>query len=142
MLTATTIASAADPNPVDKKEEPKKKKWESVATAGVTLTRGNSKSSLGATAKRSWRPARWGTKRTWTSDEALLGTSAGYGENSTTVGGNKVDTTTDSYFKAFGQWNHLITTQVFPRRSIRLLSVSLIVQDTYKSVPAAGKLKE
>src|SRR5256885_13054879 len=46
---------------------------ESVATVGVTLTRGNSKNFLATGAV--------GTKRTWAHDEALLGASAGYGEN-------------------------------------------------------------
>ena len=54
-----------------------------------------------------------GTKRSWTSDEALLGASAGYGESITSVGGTKVDHTTDSYIKGYGQWNHLLSPQAY-----------------------------
>jgi hypothetical protein len=99
------LASAADPISPDKKEEPKKKKWESTVTAGVSLTRGNSKTFLGT--------VNIATKRTWTSDEALAGASAGYGETTTTVGGVKSDSTTDSYIKAFGQYNHLFTPRTY-----------------------------
>src|ERR1043166_5945797 len=81
------------------------KKWDSVATAGATLTRGNSKTFLGTFGLN--------TKRTWTNDEVLFGASAGYGQNTLTVGGNKVETTTDSYIKGFGQWNHLFTPQTY-----------------------------
>jgi hypothetical protein len=100
-----TGVSLADTNAVIKTEEPKKKKWDSVATVGVMLTRGNSKTFL-ATGSLA-------TKRTWTSDEALLGASAGYGESTSTVGGTKVDNTTDSYIKGYGQWNHLFTPQTY-----------------------------
>lgn len=98
------VASADDAKPEDKKEE-KKSKWESTATAGVTLTRGNSHTFLATAALA--------TKRTWTKDEALLGASAGYGENRTTINGTKVDTTTDSYVRGFGQWNHLFTPRIY-----------------------------
>src|SRR5256885_645402 len=78
---------------------------ESVATVGVTLTRGNSKNFLATGAV--------GTKRTWAHDEALLGASAGYGENTVNTPAGKVDTTTDSYIRGFGQWNHLFSPQVY-----------------------------
>src|SRR5436190_9166447 len=102
ILTTTVMALAAcscavfadDAKPDDKKEEPKKSKWESTATAGVTMTRGNSHTFLATAALA--------TKRTWTNNEALLGASAGYGENRTTVNGTKVDTTTDSYVRGYG----------------------------------------
>src|SRR4051812_42473149 len=83
----------ADPQPP--------KKWDSVVTLGATLTRGNSKTFLGSGLAN--------TKRTWTNDEALFGASAGYGQTTTTVADNKVDTTTDSYIKGYGQWNHLFS---------------------------------
>jgi hypothetical protein len=108
LLTAGGTIFAEDAKP-DANAEPKKeekKKWESVATVGATLTRGNSKTFLGS--------INLGTKRTWTSDELLFGASAGYGENTTTAAdGTKVDTTTDSYVKGFGQWNHLFTPQMY-----------------------------
>jgi hypothetical protein len=102
MLLATgSLAPAADSTPADTKEEPKKKNWESVATVGVTLTRGNSKNFMAT--------GLFNTKRAWTNDEALFGVSAGYGETSTKVNGANVDTTTDSFIKGYGQWNHLFT---------------------------------
>src|SRR4051794_13358968 len=84
-LAACPLALADDPKPEEKVAEPKPKKWDSVATVGVTLTRGNSKNFLAS--------ASVGTKRTWTNDEALFGANAGYGENTTTVNGAKVDST-------------------------------------------------
>jgi hypothetical protein len=111
VLWLGTAAVFADDAPADakkaevKKEEPKKKKWESVATVGVTLSRGNSKNFLATGAL--------GTKRSWEMDEALFGATAGYGNNTTTVDGAKVETTTDSYVKGFGQWNHLFTPQFY-----------------------------
>jgi hypothetical protein len=84
---------------------PPPKKWDSSATAGVTLTRGNSHTFLATLALD--------TKRSWTNDEVLFGAAAGYGENTTTVNGNKVDTTTDSYARGYGQWNHLFTPSTY-----------------------------
>src|SRR6185436_6797840 len=54
---------------------PPKKGWETVASAGVTLTRGNSETFLGTVGINS--------QRKWSSDEILLGASGGYGENTT-----------------------------------------------------------
>jgi hypothetical protein len=99
------LVRADNTTPVEpKKEEPKK--WESVLTAGVTLTRGNSKNFLGTLA--------FNTKRTWEHDEFLAGASGGYGENTTTSStGAQTDNVTDSYIKGFGQWNHLFTPQTY-----------------------------
>ncbi len=84
---------------------PKKKNWDSTASIGVTLTRGNSHTFgfAGSIA----------TKRSWTNNEALLGANLGYGNTTTTVGGKKVQTTTDSYVKMYGQWNHLFTPRAY-----------------------------
>jgi len=94
---------AEDTKPDAKKEEPKKKKWESTATVGVALTRGNSKNFLATGALA--------TKRTWEHDEALAGISVGYGEN--TPKGSSTNVLTDSYAKGFGQWNHLFSPQFY-----------------------------
>jgi hypothetical protein len=89
-----------------KKEEPKKKKWESTATVGVTLSRGNSKNFLATGAV--------GTKRTWDCNEILAGAIAGYGDNTITQSdGTKTNTLTDSYIRGFGQWNHLFTPRIY-----------------------------
>src|SRR3954452_18152385 len=96
-LGSGTIAAADDATPTDKKLEEKKKNWESIATAGLTLTRGNSENLLANAAI--------GTKRKWADDELLLGASAGYGDTTTRQSdGTKVDAITDSYVKGFGQW--------------------------------------
>jgi putative salt-induced outer membrane protein YdiY len=76
-----------------------------VASAGATLTRGNSETFLGTIGINS--------ARKWSKDEILLGASAGYGET-TTVGDRDPATgekdiehnTTDRFIKGFGQWNH------------------------------------
>jgi len=81
------------------------KKWESVATIGVTLTRGNSQTFLGSGSVA--------TKRNWTNNEVLFGASAGYGETTSRVNGNEVDTTTDSYVKGYGQYNHLFSPVIY-----------------------------
>ncbi len=105
LFAGGTVVSAADPAPAEPKEPPKPSKWESVATLGATLTRGNSKTFLGSGVLN--------TKRTWTSDEALFGASGGYGESTQTVDGKQVDSVTDSYIKGYGQWNHLFSQQFY-----------------------------
>ena len=102
-----SIAFADDAKADEKVEaKPEPKKRESVVTAGLTLTRGNSENFLATIAI--------GTKRKWTEDELLLGASAGYGDNTTKqADGTKVDTTTDSYAKAYAQWNHLFTERIY-----------------------------
>lgn len=91
--------------------EPEQKKgWESVASAGVTLTRGNSETFLGTVGVNS--------QRKWAKDEILLGASAGYGENSVTTrdatGTKSIEhNTTDEYIKGFGQYNHLFTERFY-----------------------------
>ena len=96
-----------------KAAEPEKKKgWESVASAGVTLTRGNSETFLGTVGVNS--------QRKWAKDEILLGASAGYGENTITSPRDPVTgvmavehNTTDEYIKGFGQYNHLFTERFY-----------------------------
>jgi hypothetical protein len=76
-------------------------KWESDATIGITLTRGNSKTFLASGAINS--------KRKWDKNEILLGASAGYGDNTTETAGTETKTVTDNYVKGFGQYNYLFT---------------------------------
>lgn len=85
---------------------PPKSHWESVASVDVALTRGNSRSFL-ATASLD-------TKRKWTSDEALLGAGAGYGDTTTKDStGAEVTTKTQDYLKGYAQWNHLFTDRLY-----------------------------
>lgn len=97
-LTVAGISRAADET-----NAPPKPHWESVASADLTLTRGNSKSFLGTIGLNSTRK--------WTDNEILLGGSAGYGET-TTQPGNTTTETAD-FLKGFGQWNHLFTERVY-----------------------------
>jgi putative salt-induced outer membrane protein YdiY len=104
VLADDTKPDAKPDAKVEAKPEPKK--WETIVTAGVTLTRGNSDNFLATIAV--------GTKRKWTDDELLLGANAGYGDTTQTQSdGKKVDTTTDSYAKAYAQWNHLFSPKVY-----------------------------
>jgi len=105
LLACSPVTKAADPDPPAAPEGPKPKNWDSTITLGATLTRGNSKTFLGSGLVN--------TKRKWINDEALFGGSFGYGQTTVTVDGNKVDTTTDSYIKGYGQWNHLLSPQTY-----------------------------
>jgi putative salt-induced outer membrane protein YdiY len=77
--------------------------WESVASAGLSLTRGNSENFLATASINSTRK--------WLHDELLLGASGGYGK--TTDRSTDDTTKTDDYIKGFGQWNHLFTERMY-----------------------------
>ncbi len=85
---------------------PPKSHWESVASADVALTRGNSRSFLATVSLD--------TKRKWTQDEMLLGGSAGYGDTTVKEStGQEITTKTQDYLKGYGQWNHLFTERLY-----------------------------
>lgn len=87
-------------------DAPDTNRWESVASLGVTLTRGNSETFLGTIGVNS--------QRKWSKAEALLGANAGYGENTVKDdAGNEETTTTDKYAKGFGQYNYLFSDKVY-----------------------------
>ena len=82
------------------------KKWESVASLGATLTRGNSENFLAN--------ATINSSRKWTRDEVLLGASGGYGSTTVREEGEPDETNkTDEYLKGFAQWNHLFTQRFY-----------------------------
>jgi hypothetical protein len=86
---------------------PPKPHWESVASADLALTRGNSDSLLATISLN--------TTRKWTNNEVLFGAAAGFGNNTTknsTTGENTTSETQD-YVKGFGQWNHLFTERLY-----------------------------
>src|SRR4030095_8346352 len=86
---------------------PPRKHWETVASAGVTLTRGNSKTFLATIGLNA--------NRKWSRDEILLGASAGYGETETGTRApddNRTDVTQE-YLKGFGQYNHLFNQRLY-----------------------------
>ena len=71
--------------------------WQSSASAGLTLTRGNSDTMMFT--------ADFLTQRKTVFDEYKIGLDAAYGEQNS-------DETVNNY-KAFGQWNHLFTQRFF-----------------------------
>ena len=111
VLTTILISAASPGGAQDAKPEaakPPEKGWETSASAGLTMARGNSKSFMVS--------AGINTSRKWSKDEALLGGSAGYG-TSTAV--NRADglpdteTKSDDYLKGFAQWNHLFSETLY-----------------------------
>jgi putative salt-induced outer membrane protein YdiY len=77
------------------------KGWESTASTGLTLTRGNSRNVLVTAGLQSTRK--------WERDEVFLGANAGYGKN--TTGG--ADQKTDDYLKGNAQWNRLLNERLY-----------------------------
>jgi uncharacterized protein DUF481 len=101
-LLPARIAQADDAKPA----EPPEKLWESVASADLTLTRGNSRNFLGTITLN--------TKRKWESDELLLGAAGGYGKATTkNSSGQDVTSETEDFLKGFGQFNHLFTERFY-----------------------------
>jgi putative salt-induced outer membrane protein YdiY len=103
ILASSSFLMSAGISRADDVKPPEKKGWESVASAGLTLTRGNSENFLANVSINSTRK--------WTDDELLLGASAGYGK--TKDRSNGTTTKTDDYIKAFAQWNHLFTPKIY-----------------------------
>lgn len=106
VLTGVAFAGLAPVQAQDAK--PEDKGWETSASAGVTLTRGNSKNFLAT--------AGIDTKRKWSKDEALLGASAGYGKSTAvnrTDGRPDDENKTAAYVKGYGQYNHLFTERFY-----------------------------
>lgn len=89
-----TVANAED-KPAGKKG------WESMASAGLTLTRGNSETFLGTLG--------FDTKRKWSKDEVALGVAGGYGEAEVN-GENRKNT---EYVKGYGQYNRLFSEKFY-----------------------------
>jgi putative salt-induced outer membrane protein YdiY len=108
MLAACiVVGTGAAANAPATNAPPAKKGWESVASAGVTLTSGNSKTFLATIGLNA--------NRKWSHDEILLGASAGYGETTTGTRApddNRTDVTQE-YVKGFSQYNHLFSARFY-----------------------------
>ena len=94
---------AAGRLPPQDAKAPAPPKWETVASAGLALSRGNSESVLATLGIDSVRK--------WPKDEVLLGAKVGYGDN--TDPQTDVFTKTDQYVKGYGQYNHLFTERLY-----------------------------
>jgi putative salt-induced outer membrane protein YdiY len=84
--TTTNVPPPPPPNP-----------WQTTAAAGLTLTRGNSKTLLITVGLD--------TKRKWDHNEALFGVAGGYGENN--------DTKNTEFANAFGQYNRMFSDRFY-----------------------------
>jgi putative salt-induced outer membrane protein YdiY len=102
-ISVATLLAAASSASGDEIKPEEKKGWESVASAGLSLTRGNSENFLATASINS--------SRKWTDDELLLGASGGYGKTKDRSTDN--ETKTDDYIKGFAQWNHLLTKRLY-----------------------------
>jgi putative salt-induced outer membrane protein YdiY len=106
VLTGAVFVASSQVQAQDAK--PEDKGWETSASAGVTLTRGNSKNFLATLSVDS--------SRKWSKDEALLGASAGYGKTTDVKRDDGLpddENTTAAYAKGFGQYNHLFTERIY-----------------------------
>src|SRR5881628_1691679 len=90
--TSSAEGQAAAPDPAQEKTG-----WETTAAAGVTLTRGNSKTLL-ATANIL-------SLRKWEQNEVRLGADAAYGENNSIKNNESIH--------GFGQYNRLFTDRFY-----------------------------
>lgn len=104
---ALALVLAAGVAPVQAQDaKAEDKGWESNAGAGVSLSRGNTKNFLAT--------LNLDSKRKWTSDEALLGASAGYGNTTKSAPGpGQEETQTTGFAKGSFQFNHLFTERAY-----------------------------
>ncbi len=93
LLISGMAARAADAAPAAAATKPPEPTWETSATAGATVTRGNSKTLLFTAGLLS--------QKKWDQNEARLGLDGAYGKN---------DTVKNTEFaRLFGQYNRLFT---------------------------------
>jgi uncharacterized protein DUF481 len=106
ILVAGLFANASRVQAEDVTNAPPKPHWDSVASADLTLTRGNSHTFLGAVTINSTRKS--------PDNEFLLGGSAGYGNTTTKqTDGSETTTETANFLKGYGQWNHLFGEKLY-----------------------------
>ncbi len=97
--------------------------WESSVSAGLTLTRGNSDTTLFT--------ADFLTQRKTPADEYRFGLSGGYGDQDAKE--------TVNYYKAFGQWNHLFSQRFYAYARVEGLRDVIADLDYRLSIgPGAG----
>lgn len=100
LLIGATVAKTAEPAPEAKKG------WETIAAAGLTITKGTHDTLLAT--------AGLNTSRKWEKDEAALGISGGYGEDTDkSFGTNKPTVVNNQFIQGFGQYNRLFTEKFY-----------------------------
>jgi len=100
LLIGTVVARAEDPAPEAKKG------WETSAAAGLTITKGTHDTFLATAALT--------TSRKWDKDEAALGISGGYGEDTDkSFGTNKPTVVNNNFIQGFAQYNRLFTEKFY-----------------------------
>jgi putative salt-induced outer membrane protein YdiY len=97
ITAATVVILALQANAADAVAETKTKPWETTASTGVSLTKGNSDTLL-------WTANILALKK-WEKNEARLGADATYGENSGTKNAES--------FRGFAQWNWLFQERAY-----------------------------
>ena len=97
VVVTNIVAPATPPPPVPAPVAVVKPKWESAVSAGLTLTRGNSQSTLFT--------ADFLTQKKTPFNEYQIGLAGAYSEQSSQE--------TVNQYKVFGQWNHLFTERFF-----------------------------
>lgn len=103
---ALAVVLTGSPAQGQEAKPPEKKGWETVANAGLTLTKGNSENLLASIGINS--------SRKWSKDEVFLGASAGYGNTTIKQAGQPDnEETTEQYVKGFSQYNHLFTERLY-----------------------------
>ena len=96
LLVGTGLASGQDQGAAAT-NAPAKNPWETTAAAGLTLTRGNSRTMLATLSLD--------TKRKWDDNEAAFGATGGYGEDK--------DVRNADFATAFGQYNRMLTERFY-----------------------------
>ncbi|HOX59335.1 MAG TPA: DUF481 domain-containing protein [Candidatus Paceibacterota bacterium] len=97
LLFGTSLAFAQDQSAAITNAPPPPAPWETTASAGFTLTRGNSETLLGTLSLD--------TKRKWDRNEIAFGIAGGYGEDD--------DVRNTEFVNAFGQYNRLFTDRFY-----------------------------
>jgi putative salt-induced outer membrane protein YdiY len=95
LLSGTAQTMAQDPNAVAAVAPTPAPRWETTASAGFTITRGNSESVLANLGLK--------TERKWEQNELKLGADGLYGKTKN----NGVETKSSESVSAFGQYNRL-----------------------------------
>jgi putative salt-induced outer membrane protein YdiY len=100
-LIFCALSAHADPTPAPANTN----HWTGLVSAGVTLTRGNSETTLASLTAAADHKT---DKNEWS-----LGANATYGQAQVTVDGAKIDTTTAQSAGAFVQYNHMFTDRFY-----------------------------